>query len=38
MNKKQKKNIEELSYMDEDILLEMWLERMREQEYATGGY
>ena len=35
---KHKKDIEHLSYMDEDMLLEMWLERMREQEYVTGGY
>ena len=38
MNMRQKKDICKLKYMDEDILLEMWLERMREQEYVTGGY
>ena len=38
MNMRQKKDICKLKYMDEDILLEIWLEHMREQEYATGGY
>ena len=38
MNKKHKKDMEHLSYMDEDMLLEMWLERMREQRRITGGW
>jgi hypothetical protein len=28
----------DLSYKDEDRLLEMWLEKKREQEYITGGW
>jgi len=27
-----------MNYEDEDILLEMWLERWREQKYVTGGW
>ena len=38
MSKRQKKSIDKLSYMDEDMLLELWLEHMREQKYVTGGY
>ena len=38
MNKKHKKDMEHLSYMDEDILLEYWLEHMREQRRITGGW
>jgi len=38
MNNKQKKSIDKLKYMDEDMLLEMWLERWREQERVTGGW
>ena len=31
-----KKN--KLSYKDEDYLLELWLEKQREQKRITGGY
>jgi len=27
-----------MNYEDEDILLELWLERWREQKYVTGGW
>jgi len=27
-----------LSYKNEDLLLELWLEKWREQERITGGY
>ena len=35
---RQKKDISKLKYMDEDMLLELWLEHMREQKRITGGW